>query len=290
MDTKFIAEVSSNHHQNLNRCLQFIDTAADIGCDAIKFQLFKINELFSKEILEKSEIHRSRKDWELPLAFLPHLSNRCRDRKLQFGCTPFYLDAVNELLPFVDFYKIASYELLWNDLLIACAQTGKPLILSTGMATIEEIKQAVTVVQNSGCNNLAVLHCISGYPAPVSECNLAAMETVRSFIQAHSPELHCSFGWSDHSVNPGVIYRAVHKWDAELIEFHLDLEGKGAEYKSNHCWLPDQIRSVISDVRHGFNADGSGKKEPSPSELPDRDWRADPEDGLRPFKHVRKIF
>ncbi|WP_027362513.1 N-acetylneuraminate synthase family protein [Desulfospira joergensenii] len=290
MAVTFISEISSNHHQDLNRCFEFIDTSAEIGCSAVKFQLFKIEKLFSKEILAKSETHRARKEWELPVSFLPHLAKRCHDRKIQFGCTPFYLEAVDELLPHTDFFKIASYELLWEDLLKKCAETEKPIILSTGMATMDEIKSSADVLCQNGCSNLTVLHCVSSYPTPKSDCNLAAIETLRSALQPVLSTIKYSVGWSDHSVSPGVLFRAVHRWKARTIEFHLDLEGKGAEYKSRHCWLPDQIRYVIDETRGGIIADGNGQKEPAASELSDREWRADPEDGLRPLKHIRKNF
>ena len=103
-------------------------------------------------------------------------------------------------------------------------------------------------------------------------------------------ETQIIFGWSDHSVSPAVIYRAVHRWGAKMIEFHLDLEGMGEEYKTGHCWLPDQIYPVIEEVTLGFEADGSGKKVPMPSEVADRDWRADPSDGLRPLISVREVW
>ena len=297
MSVTFVAEVSSNHNQDIERCLAFIDKASEIGCDAVKFQLFKIEELFAPEILAKSEEHRQRKTWELPVEFVPTLANRCRETGIQFACTPFYLKAVDKLLPYVDFYKIASYELLWGDLLSACARTGKPVVLSTGMATMDEVKAAVNILIESGCENLTLLHCISGYPIPINECNLAAIETLRSslYLKLHTPssmpQAPCfSVGWSDHSVNPSVIYRSVHRWGAEMIEFHLDLDGTGEEYKTGHCWLPDQIKAVIETVRAGFRSNGTGKKTLAPSELSDRDWRADPRDGLRPLKHFRINF
>jgi sialic acid synthase SpsE len=134
----FISEVSSNHSRNLERCYAFINKSAEIGCGAVKFQLFKIKELFSPEILRQSAEHRSREAWELPVEFLPKLSERCKQANIQFCCTPFYLDAVAELLPYVDFYKIASYELMWDALLEKCAKTGKPMVVSTGMATMAE--------------------------------------------------------------------------------------------------------------------------------------------------------
>ena len=284
----FVAEVSSNPHQDLQRCLQFVDVAADIGCSAVKFQLFKIDKLFAPEILAGSKEHRRRKDWELPVSFLPPLAERCREKKIKFACSPFYLEAVDELFPYVGFYKIASYELLWNDLLVECAKTGKPIVLSTGMATLAEVQKAVDVVIEYGCQDLTLLHCVSGYPTPVSDCNLAAIKTLRKTIRNPQSAIRIRVGWSDHSVNPTVICRAAHHWGAAMIEFHLDLEGKGEEFATGHCWLPDQIRDVIRLVREGFDADGSGEKEPMSAELTDRAWRADPSDGLRPLRETRE--
>lgn len=277
---KFVAEVSSNHNQDLTRCLEFVDSAASIGCDAVKFQLFKIDELFTPEVLTQSKMHRDRKAWELPVEFLAPIANRCVDAGIEFACTPFYLGAVDELLPYVSFYKVASYELLWNDLLVACAKTGKPVVLSTGNAGVGEIDDAVGVLGDAGCMNVTLLHCISAYPTSPDQCNLAAIETLRV-------DNDVSVGWSDHSVNSGVIFRAVHRWKASMVEFHLDLDGKGAEYGIGHCWLPEDIALVIASVRAGLSADGDGVKGPVPSEAPDREWRADPSDGLRPLKSLR---
>ncbi|WP_148214005.1 N-acetylneuraminate synthase family protein [Desulfohalobium retbaense] len=323
MSVQFIAEVSSNHHQNLDRCFQFIDEAARIGCSGVKFQLFKVDELFAPEVFKAKPDVAKRRQWELPVAFLPELATRCHDNKISFSCTPFYLQAVQELSPYVDFYKIASYELLWDDLLKACAQTGKPLVLSTGMATMQEIEHAVNVILDSTPQTaepgqrtpdhglrttdlppLTLLHCVSGYPAPPNQCNLAAIETIRNaYAQLSEPcprtpdhgprtpdigaPASIQVGWSDHSVSPGVIHRAVHRWGAKMIEFHLDLEGEGEEYSAGHCWLPDEIKPVIDTVQKGFQADGNGRKEPMASEADDRNWRADPEDGLRPLKKFR---
>ena len=280
MMVDFVAEVSSNHGGDLQRSLAFVDTAAALGCRAVKFQLFRIKQLFAPEALARDEKLRRRAVWELPVAFLAPLATRAHDAGIAFGCTPFDLVAVDQLLPYVDFYKIASYELLWNDLLSVCAQTGKPVVLATGMATLDEVRSAVDVLRAAGCQDLTLLHCISSYPAPLAECNLSAIETIRDAC-------HCPVGWSDHSVSPDVIFRAVHRWRARMVEFHLDLEGRGPEFASGHCWLPDQIRPVIESVRQGFEADGSGEKMPSPSELGDREWRADPSDGLRPLRKTR---
>ena len=276
----FVAEVSSNHGQDLNRCYEFIQKAAEIGCDAVKFQLFKIDQLFSKEALLARPELAARKDWELPVSFLPKLLECCRDLGIQFSCTPFYLEAVSQLEPYVDFYKVASYELMWSELLTACVNTKKPLVLSTGMATIEEVDAAVSVIKSAGCSDLTLLSTISGYPTPIEECNLAFIQTLRSRYGVKA-------GWSDHSVSVGVLARAIFTFDASMIEFHLDLDGRGDEFKTGHCWLPEQIEAAIAMIQDGFNATGSSEKILGRSEITDREWRADPIDGLRPLRAIR---
>lgn len=276
----FIAEASSNHGRDLSRAKAFVDAAADAGCDAVKFQLFKIDRMFAPEILAKSPKHRARAEWELPLSHLGPLAEHCRGRKIQFSCTPFYLEAVAELAPFVDFYKVASYELLVGDLLKACARTGKPVVLSTGMATLDEILAAARCLRDAGARDVTLLHCVSAYPTPAAEANLSAIETIRNATGL-------PVGWSDHTRRPAVIERAVHHWNARAVEFHLDLDGHGAEYAAGHCWLPEEIAPVIARIRESLVADGAGFKGPQPSEISDREWRADPSDGMRPLKHVR---
>ena len=280
----FIAEVSSNHNQSLERCLKFVDTASDIGCSSIKFQLFKIDRLFSHEVLSQSKEHRDRVDWELPLEFIPEIYERCQKKEILFSCTPFYIDAVDELFPYVDFFKVASYELLWDDLLIKCAQSGKPVIISTGMANLDEIKHAVNILQSNGCNDPQILHCSSAYPTPIESANLAAIKTIRNHTD-------CEVGWSDHTVSEAVILSSILKWNAAVIEFHMDLDGKGYEFsKDGHCWLPSQIKDLIEKVKLIQIADGDGNKTPNIHELSDRDWRADPSDGLRPSLKIRNEF
>jgi len=279
----FIAEASSNHGRDLKRALAFVDAAADAGCDAVKFQLFRIDRMFAPEILRLSPKHRARAEWELPLDHLKPLAEHCSARKIRFSCTPFYLEAVAELAPYVDFYKVASYELLVSDLLRACAATAKPIVLSTGMSTMEEITQAAATLKQAGARDITLLHCVSAYPTPAAQANLAAIAAIRAATGL-------PVGWSDHTRRPAVIERAVHHWGAAAVEFHLDLDGEGAEYAAGHCWLPDEIAPVIARIRESAVADGAGFKGPQPSELSDREWRADPSDGMRPLKHVRLSY
>ncbi len=154
-------------------------------------------------------------------------------------------------------------------------------MLSTGMATLDEVQEAVQVLRRHGCQQPQLLHCTSAYPTPANEANLAAIASLREATG-------CEVGWSDHTVEPGVVYRAVFRWGASAVEFHYDLDGQGEEFAGGHCWLPAPIGEVIRHVGLGLQADGDGVKAPVASELHDRAWRADPADGLRPLKAMRQ--
>jgi N-acetylneuraminate synthase len=146
---------------------------------------------------------------------------------------------------------------------------------------MDEIVEAARTLKAAGARDVTLLHCVSAYPTPAAEANLSAIAAIRAATGL-------AVGWSDHTRRPAVIARAVHRWGASAVEFHLDLDGEGAEYEAGHCWLPHEIAPVIARVRESFIADGNGFKGPQPSELDDRDWRADPDDGMRPLKHVRE--
>jgi N-acetylneuraminate synthase len=218
----------------------------------------------------------------LDKSFIPVLAKYAHDLELEFSCTPFFLDAVEFLAPYCDFLKIASYELLWLDLARKCAATGLPLIISTGMADLMEVDSAVSNIKlNHPEIELTLLHAVSSYPAPVQECNLAA-------IQSLATRYGIGVGWSDHTVSSGVINRAVHKYGAVAVEMHIDSDGTGYEFDAGHCWLPDDAKKLISSIREGQSADGDGVKQPVSAEKVERVWRADPSDGLRPLMEIRK--
>ena len=279
--TKFISEISSNHNGSLSRSLKMIKLSSDLGFDIVKFQLFKIDQLFSKEILNKSKDHRSRKKWELNEKHIPIIAKHCKKNNIKFCVTPFYLKAVDIIKPYVDYIKIASYEILWKDLLIKCAKSNKPIIISSGMANMNEVLNAVRILKKNKAKKIIILHCVSNYPAKLESLNLSAIDTIRK-------KTNLQVGWSDHSSNSLVIYKAIEKWKASYIEMHIDLDGKGFEYKSGHCWLPAETKKIINFVRKQKLIDGSGKKIPNKSERFERKFRADPIDGLRPIKKFRK--
>ncbi len=279
----FIAEISSNHSQDIHRCLKLVEAAKESGFDAIKFQAFKIEELYAPEILNQSEEHMARKDWTFPIEFLPEIKQKCDEVGISLGITPFYLQAVNDCNDYVDFFKIASYELLWKELLIECCASNKPMIISTGMANIDEVKASVELIEKHNCNNLTILHCVSSYPVTDEEVNLGAISHMQDVFD-------WPIGWSDHSRNPNVVVSSVLKWGASTVEMHLDLDGSGEEYGPGHCWLPSDASEVIKICRESVKFNGVGMKQPAKSEITEREWRADPVDGLRPFISIRKDY
>jgi len=281
--TKFISEISSNHNNSLKRSIKLIRISSEIGFDIVKFQLFKIDQLFSKEILKKSKKHRLRKKWELKEKHIPILAKECKKNNLKFCVTPFYLSAIDIIKPYVDYIKIASYEILWEDFLVKCAKTKKPIIISTGMANLQEVRNAVKILKKYGSKKIIVLHCVSNYPAKLDSLNLSAIGHLRKKIKT-------PVGWSDHSNDPLVILQSIEKWKSDFVEMHIDLDGKGYEFNSGHCWLPERAKKIISFIRKLKVINGKSKKKPNIHELEERKFRADPLDGLRPIKKYRKFL
>jgi sialic acid synthase SpsE len=300
--TRFIAELGSNHNRDRGRCLELVDAAAVAGCHMVKLQVFHVEDLFAAEALARHPHLAARRAWELPLQLLDPVRARCEQRGMGLCATPFALWAVQELADRVDCFKVASYELLWHELIRACAATGRPLILSTGMATLAEVDAAVAAARAGGVEP-RLLHCVSGYPTPPAQANLAAIATL-------GERFGVPVGWSDHTGSERVVRRAVRRWGAGEVELHLDLDGAGAEAGS-HNWTPERLRALIAslgaDRREGADTgvrldgaepdraetldgaalDGDGVKRPMPVELADVPWRADPEDGLRPLRRLR---
>ncbi len=282
-----VAEVSSNHSADLDRALAFVDTAATLGFATVKFQQFRIRELFAPLALRANPALIEREAWELPESFIRELARRTRRRGIEFASTPFYLSAVEELEPWVDSFKIASYQLLWTDLLRAVGRTGKRVTLSTGMATEEEVAEAIGVLRGEGSGELTLLHCVSSYPMDPRDANLSRIAALRE-------RFALPVGWSDHSTSVAVVRRAVRRFGAPTVELHLDLDGEGAEFSGGHCWLPggvlDLTAALGDDAPEAEESplDGDGSLGPRACEAHERRWRTDPADGLRPTLEERE--
>jgi sialic acid synthase SpsE len=279
---KIIAEVCSNHNNNIERCFKLIDSAKKIGCYAVKFQLFRLDKLFHSSFIKKNKLYKLKKR-ELDLNFIPKLSAYCKKKKIKFGCTPFDLESVDQLAPYVDFFKISSYEILWKDLLLKVINKKKQTIISTGMTNEKEFKETIKIVNNVlNKKKIVFLHCVSSYPAKINECNLNSIPYLKR-------KYKFQIGWSDHTVSPLLIYKLYKQYDVRLFELHFDLDGKGWEFKdSKHCWLPNDINNLIGFINNEKKIEGRYHKQPSLSEHTERLYRTDPIDGLRP--NIKKRF
>lgn len=298
LSCRFIADIGSNHCQDFLRCLKLIDAAKDIGCWGVKVQLFKADKLYTPEF-----IPRNIKDREMPDEWIPKLAKYCKARGIKFGGTPFDLEAVKVLSPHVDFLKISSFDLLRKDLIEECAKTGIDLIISTGSATGYEVLCAMETFYDNRvkCSENALnprvhtqkiyfLHCISDYPTKIEHCHLFKINALDYWISSFWwPKEDVDIGWSDHTCNTNVIYEAYLR-GAKIIEFHLDLnDKKGAEYRYGHCYTPEHIRSTIYEIQEEirrYDRDIT-KEHMDKKTIEAREWRADPEDGLRPMKSMR---
>ncbi len=276
MAVEFIAEIGSNHCQNLDRTTKLIDEAKNIGCSAIKFQLFKAEQLYFHKF--ESQINKM-KDWELPENFIPEIERCCTNFNIKFGCSIFSLETIAFLKDYVDYFKIGSYENQWTDLIEAVIATGKPWMISAGMTSPHGIWKIITdITEDKNYWPEVIFGCNSNYPAKPKNCNLQKIGWLKPWGS------QTKIGWSDHTAEPGIIYKAI-AMGAEYIEFHLDLEdGKGYESTIGHCWKPSQIAEVIHNVRVGEIAE----KGVDTGEIEAAKWRTDPEDGFRPLKKFRK--
>jgi len=277
----FVADLCTNHMGSWPRALALIHAAKEVGCDAVKFQLGRHDKLWAPEV-RKSKEHLI--PYELPLEWLPEIRKVCDELQMRFGCTPLCLEAVGELEPWVDFYKISSYEAMWAELVNLCHATRKPIVVSLGLVLdllAFKMKVLWPARERGPWPDLTVLHCVSKYPTPPSECYLKRLGILNNKF---GPE---NVGYSDHSVNPRVIERAVLHWGAEMVEFHLDLAtrmnmGFGKwEYGPEHAWswTPEQIKPVIALCKMDDGVWPGWEEE--------RKWMRDESDGLRPLKGAR---
>lgn len=281
MYTPLVAEIGANHNQSMQRCIQLIDSAKYCGFDSVKFQLYKLDKLFIRSVREHGQRLKMQKSWELPESFVPDLAAYCKEKPIGFSMSPYDIVNVQKVAPLVDYIKIPSYQLLWESLLIECARTHLPIVLSTGMASMNEINSAVETLLSHGAKFLTLLHSVTRYPVRPEDCNLAVMESLRKAFAL-------PVGWSDHSHNSAVLVRAITHWDAELVECHFDLDGHGQEYVYGHCWKPEEICACITQIQHAQAADGKALCKPVALESIEAQWRADPVDGLRPLFDYRQ--
>jgi len=265
-----IAEAGVNHNGKFKLAKKMVDVAAQAGVDAIKFQFFEADKVVTSDAemaayqkenlqLDNSQVEMLRK-LELNENHHKRLKEYAEQKGLIFLSTPHSgKDAVDALERIeIAAYKIGSGDLTNKPLLEYVAKTKKPIILSTGMATMPEIKKAMGWIKKAGNNKIIVLHCTTNYPCPYDEVNMNAMKTMMK-------ELNCLVGYSDHTMGTEIpiLARAM---GACVIEKHFTLSRnmEGPDHKASI--EPDELKYMVKSIRNIEKAFGSGEKKPNKSE------------------------
>ena len=269
-----IAEAGSNHDGSLEQALRLVDAAAEAGADAVKFQNFKAERLYppdggSVAYLKKLGIRQSVysliKSMEMPYEWIPKLAARAKAKRILFLSTPFDEESADRLAPHVPAFKIASYEMTHQPLILHCASKGKPLIVSTGGADLGEVDEMVRAARASGAP-LALMQCTAKYPAPLSSLNL---RTITLFKERYGVPV----GLSDHSREPVAAPVAAVGLGANLIEKHFTLSNRLPGPDHSYAVEPDELKETVRQVRAAESALGSGLKLPDPVEKELREYR-----------------
>jgi sialic acid synthase SpsE len=263
-----IAEVGANHNRDLSVAREMIDIAADAGANAVKFQTYSGELIYSsktprfesmKGISDKPPAELL-EEISLPREWQSELAEYARGKGIDFFSSPFDHDAVDELSAIgVPAMKIASAEIVDLPLIEKAASTGIPLLISTGMARLGEIEDALNAAVRAGATEVGLMQCASIYPAPVGRINLRAMETMASAFAV-------PVGLSDHSEGITVAIAAAAR-GAAFIEKHytLDRTMKGPDHP--FAIEPDEFRAMVAGIREAEEALGDGRKSgPHPEE------------------------
>lgn len=264
-----IAEAGVNHNGDIQTAKELIDVAAAAEADAVKFQTFKADTLVCRQApkaayqMETTSAEESQFDMLKKLELTPdmhrELIDYCHEKNIMFLSTPFDLDSLHYLVDCgLAVIKIPSGEITNYPLIREAGRSGKRIILSSGMSTIDEVREAVAVLKENGSTDITVLHCNTEYPTPFSDVNLRAMQTIKE-------ETGVSVGYSDHT--PGIEAAvAAAALGATVIEKHftLDRNMKGPDHKAS--LEPNELTEMVRAVRHIEQALGDGEKKPSASE------------------------
>ena len=260
-----IAEAGSNHNGSLEQAMALIDLAADAGADAVKFQVFRAARMYPKRagvsayLKTQEPIYDIIRKMEMPFEWLPKLAARCDRRGILFSASAFDEASADRLDPFVQFHKVASFEMTHLPLVRHLAEKGKPMIVSTGTATLNEVAKTVEAVRQYGNPELVLMQCTAAYPAPPESLNIKALVTMREAFGL-------PVGLSDHSRDPFVGPLVAIGCGADLLEKHLTLDNDLPG--PDHCFAvePEEFRALVAKVRAAECAVGTGNKKPHPVE------------------------
>ena len=254
-----IAEMSNNHLCDLSIAKKIIEKAAECGADAIKIQTYTADSLtidcnkpefmIQDELWKGQSYYQLYKDIAMPLEWTSILFEHAKKHNIIIFSSPFDEESVRLLETLnCPLYKIASFEMQDFALLKAVAQTGKPVIMSTGIATLDEIKKSISFLKEHGCTDVAVLHCISSYPSSFEQMNLLAIKELQS--------LDVLYGLSDHSFTniPSIAAIAM---GATIIEKHFTLDRALGGPDADFSITPDELTSLVNETKSTWLALGN---------------------------------
>jgi N-acetylneuraminate synthase len=251
--------MSANHNGSIENAKMIIDSAAACGADAIKIQTYRADTItinsdkpdfaINYGLWAGCTLHELYEKAHTPWEWHVHLFEHAKKRGITIFSSPFDTTAVDLLEDLnAPAYKIASFEAVDHALIRYAASTGKPLIISTGMADAEEIEEAIQAARDGGCQELAILHCVSGYPAPASDYNL---NTIPDMIRRFG----CVTGLSDHTLDNTTAIAAV-SLGASIIEKHFTLDRAGGGPDDSFSLEPDQLRALVKDSKLAWESLG----------------------------------
>jgi N,N'-diacetyllegionaminate synthase len=264
-----IAEAGVNHNGSLELAKKLVDTAKNSGADCVKFQTFISKNIVSRNAVKASyqkkqiEAEESQLDMlkKLELSFdeFVELNEYCKSKNIEFMSTAFDFDSIE----FLDNLGLRTWKIPSGDVtnlpyLLKIAKFNKPVILSTGMSTMDDIKSAINILKDNGAGELTVLHCTTEYPTPFNDVNLKAMLTIKD-------EFDVKVGYSDHTRGIEVPIAAV-ALGATVIEKHftLDINMEGPDHKAS--LEPDELKAMVYSIRNIESALGDGMKQLAESE------------------------
>ena len=263
--TYVVAEVNSSHNGDIEVAKRMIDAAKDAGCDCVKFQSWTTDTLYSKTYYDQNPIAKRFVDkLSLSADELADVSQYCKMKKIGFSSTPYSKEEVDFLVEQdVPFIKISSMEINNLEYLEYIGSKGIPIVLSTGMADEKEIERAVKIIHDTGNDNLALLHCVSIYPADVKTINL------NNIIGLRKKYPECAIGFSDHTLGEAAAIAAT-ALGASIIEKHLTLDSKKIGMDNQMAMEPDQLKSLVQNCRNVRLALGSEQRTVLPEEYEQR--------------------
>lgn len=273
-----VAEMSGNHNQSLDRALTLVDAAAAAGAHALKIQTYTADTMtidFAERefsIRDEGSLWQGKSLYKLyqeaytPWEWHEPIFARCRERGMIGFSTPFDATAVDFLEQLdVPCYKIASFENIDLPLIRRCAATGKPLIISTGMASLSELDDAVAAAREAGCTQLILLKCTSTYPADPDNSHIRTIPHLRDLFG-------CEAGLSDHTMGTGVAIASV-ALGASLIEKHFTLRRSDGGVDSAFSLEPEELQALVTESERAWRALGQVRYGPTKAEEASRKYR-----------------